>query len=97
MIKNAGIVIDDWELPMFERHLSQAGYAFKNAGHMTPGTLVLQVETTNLEALAVVLKAAADEAARTGAPYVTKITLADGSPVTPDHRDIDPSSGQQKA
>jgi hypothetical protein len=26
-----------------------------------------------------------------------KTTLTDGSPVTPDHREIDPSTGQQKA
>lgn len=25
-----------------------------------------------------------------------KVTLTDGSPVTPDHRDIDPGTGQQK-
>lgn len=27
---------------------------------------------------------------------MTDITLTDGSPVTPDHRDIDPATGQQK-
>jgi len=27
---------------------------------------------------------------------MTKTTLTDGSPVTPDHREIDPSTGQQK-
>ena len=27
---------------------------------------------------------------------MTKTTLADGSPVTPDHREINPSTGQQK-
>lgn len=27
---------------------------------------------------------------------MTKITLTDGSPVTPDHREIDPATGQQK-
>ncbi len=26
-----------------------------------------------------------------------KVTLTDGSPVTPDHRDIDPATGMQKA
>lgn len=28
---------------------------------------------------------------------MTDRTLTDGSPVTPDHRDIDPATGQQKA
>lgn len=64
----AGIAIDDWKLPIFERHLSQAGYQFKNAGRLTTGTLLLQVETTNPEALAGVVAAANTEAAMTGAP-----------------------------
>lgn len=62
--KTAGIAIDDWKLPIFERHLRQAGYPFTNAGKLTAGTLVLKVETINLEALAVVVKAANDEAAQ---------------------------------
>lgn len=66
--KKAAIAVDEWKLQIFERHLQQAGYSWKNAGHLTTGTLVLQVETTNLEALSEVLKAANDEAARTGAP-----------------------------
>lgn len=60
------IAIDDWKLPIFERHLSQSGYAFKNCGSLTPGALILSVETTNGDALAVVIKAANAEAARTG-------------------------------
>lgn len=27
---------------------------------------------------------------------MSKVTLTDGSPVTPDHREIDPATGQQK-
>lgn len=64
----AGIVIDKWKLSIFERHLTQAGYTFKNAGAFPGDALVLRVDTTNLEALAVVVKAANTEAARTGAP-----------------------------
>lgn len=67
-MKKAAIAIDDWKLSIFERCLEQAGYQFKNAGLFTTGTLILQVETTNLVALGVVVKAANDEAARTGAP-----------------------------
>lgn len=66
--KTAGIVLDEWKLPIFERHLKQAGYEFKNAGPLGYGTLVLRVDTINLAALGVVVKAANDEAARTGAP-----------------------------
>jgi hypothetical protein len=67
-MQKAGIAIDEWKLPIFERRLKQAGYQFKNAGLFTTGTLILQVETTNLEALGAVLKAANDEATQTGAP-----------------------------
>ena len=66
-MKTAGIMIDEWKLPIFERHLNQAGYAFKNAGVMG-GSLVLRVDTTNLVALAEVVKAASEEAALTGEP-----------------------------
>lgn len=61
----AGIAIDDWKLPIFERHLSQSGYAFVNAGRLIAGTLLLTVETTNQEALMAVVKAANTEAAMT--------------------------------
>jgi hypothetical protein len=66
-MKTAGIVIDEWKLPIFKRHLKQAGYAFKNAGAMA-GSLVLRVDTKNLVALAEVVKAANEEAALTGEP-----------------------------
>jgi len=64
----AAIAIDDWKLPIFERHLRQAGYQFRNAGSITAGTLVLRVETANAVALGEVVKAANTEAAKTGAP-----------------------------
>lgn len=67
-MKKAAIAIDDWKLPIFERHLQQAGYTFTNAGGLTPKTLILTVRTDNLAALAEVVKAANTEAARTGAP-----------------------------
>jgi len=44
----AGIVINDWKLPIFERHLMQSGYVFKKRGHACAGLLVLQVDTTNI-------------------------------------------------
>jgi len=67
-MKTAGIAIDAWKLSIFERHLTQSGYAFKNAGPLVDGTLLLQVQTTNAAALLVVVQAANTEAARTGAP-----------------------------
>ena len=65
----AAIAIDPWKLPIFERRLSQAGYAFKNAGLLTDGCLILKVDTENGEALMSVVKAANTEAAMTGAPH----------------------------
>ena len=67
-IQKVGIAIDDWKLPIFERHLTQAGYAFENCGPLTDGALFLKVNTANTEALKEVLMAAQAEAAKTGAP-----------------------------
>lgn len=61
----AAIAIDTWKLSIFERHLTQSGYSFENAGSLTEGVLVLKVETTNLVALQEVVKAATAEAAKT--------------------------------
>jgi len=62
----AGIAIDTWKLPIFERHLTQAGYAFTKAGELTKGCTILTVSTNNAEALLGVVKAANSEAAQTG-------------------------------
>lgn len=67
----AVIVIDNWKLPIFERHLSQAGYAYKWTPGFTDDTGVLTVEMDRLTQAATlqpIVKAANDEAARTGAP-----------------------------
>jgi hypothetical protein len=66
--KMAGIVIEAWKLPIFERRLTQAGYTFANKGAMPGDALLLRVDTTNLEALAIVVQAANTEASQTGAP-----------------------------
>jgi hypothetical protein len=63
-----GIAIDGWKLEIFERHLKRASYAFSKGKPLTAGTVLLKVETTNVEALAEVINAAYDEAARTGEP-----------------------------
>lgn len=66
--QKAGIVIDSWKLSIFDRHLKQSGYKYENKGAFTPDTLILRVDTTNVEALKEVLKAASNEAALTGKP-----------------------------
>lgn len=65
--KKAAIVIDPWKLAIFDWHLTQSGYAFENGGLAYPEALILYVHTTNLEALAHVVEAVNEEAARTGA------------------------------
>lgn len=62
----AAIAIDDWKLTIFQRHLEQSGYEFTQGPGLTAGTLLLMVQTTNPEALAVVVGAANTEAAKTG-------------------------------
>lgn len=67
----AGIVIDNWKLPIFERHLTKAGYAYKWTPGFTKDCGVLTVELsrpTEAATLHPIVKAANDEAARTGAP-----------------------------
>lgn len=64
----AGIVIDDWKLSIFERHLSAAGYNYTTGSGVTEDTLLLKVKTENMKALEVVVRAANDEAARTRKP-----------------------------
>lgn len=60
----AGIVIDDWKLPIFDRHLSESGYVYEKHPGVTAGTLTLTVETEDAKALAVVVRAANTEAAK---------------------------------
>lgn len=64
----AAIAIDGWKLPIFERNLSQSGYAYEKGPGVTADTLILTINTDNLEALSGIVKAANTEAARTGAP-----------------------------
>jgi hypothetical protein len=62
----AGIAIDNWKLSIFERRLTNAGFSFKKNGGLTADTMVLTVESNNLERLAEVVKAANGEAKLTG-------------------------------
>lgn len=66
----AGIAIDAWKLPTFERHLKEGGFTFTNAGRLTPDTLLLQVDHDQGQSqrLAQLCLAANTECARMGAP-----------------------------
>lgn len=62
----AAIAIDDWKLPIFERHLTQAGYTWEQGRGLTENTMFLYVYTDNAQALETVVRAANTEAAKTG-------------------------------
>jgi hypothetical protein len=40
----AGIVIDRWKLPIFTRHLKEAGFSYEEVGGLTEDGLVLTVQ-----------------------------------------------------
>jgi hypothetical protein len=64
----AGVVIDDWKLPVFKRHLDAAGYAYTEHPGITPDTLTLKVTCEWVHKLQPIVKAANDECRNTGAP-----------------------------
>lgn len=66
-VKKAGIAIDSWKSAIFNRHLSQAGYSYTTGRGVTKDTLLLTVETADLAALEVVVRAANAEATAAGA------------------------------
>ena len=51
----AGIVVDDWKLPVFRKGLTAAGYEYEDGGSPTPGTTTLTVQTDNIFKLKAVL------------------------------------------
>lgn len=63
----AGIAIDDWKLPIFDRHLTTSGYSYEKHPGLIEDTLTLTVETDDVKALEKVVRAAnAESAARKG-------------------------------
>ena len=57
-MKTAGIVIDSWKLTIFSKHLTAARFAFTQHPGITPGTLLLKVETEDVETLHPIVQAA---------------------------------------
>lgn len=52
----AGIVVDNYKLPVFRKRLTEAGYTYTNAGAFTGDTTILHVETDNAIKLHALLK-----------------------------------------
>jgi hypothetical protein len=65
----AGIAIDPWKLPIFERHLKRAGFAYKQGPGLTSEMLMLYVITNEARDLFTVVKQANIEAASKGQPH----------------------------
>lgn len=59
--QTAGICIDDWKLPTFERCLSGAGYQYETHPGITHDTLTLKVKFTDVLALKSVVEKAQKE------------------------------------
>lgn len=43
-LKIAGVVIDDWKLPVFKRHLDAAGRTYTEGPGITADTVLLKVQ-----------------------------------------------------
>jgi hypothetical protein len=57
----AGIVLDTWKLPIFERHLTGAGFDFTESNGPTKDTLLLTVEFEEVGEVQSVVTAANNE------------------------------------
>lgn len=56
------IVIDDRKLPVFDRHLTEAGYTFERLSAVIKGTITLAVTCDSIGGLEQVVRAANTEA-----------------------------------
>lgn len=61
-MKTAAIVIDEWKLAIFDKHLKEAKFKYAKFSGPTKGVLTLKVETEKIAKLAPVVQAANDEA-----------------------------------
>lgn len=63
-MKKAAVIIEKWKLPIFTRHLREAGYTYDTFPGITDDTLNLQVEYEWVAKLAPIVQAAQNECAR---------------------------------
>ena len=68
-MKTAGVVLDEWKLPIFKKHLDLAGFKYdEDPASFTQGTLVLKVRYEWAHTLEPVIRAANKECAKQGKP-----------------------------
>ena len=60
-MKTAGVAIDDWNLPIFKKHLDAAGYTYTEHPGLTQDTLTLVVEYEWVAELKPIIEAANKE------------------------------------
>lgn len=65
-MKKAGVVIDDWKLPVFKKHLDAAGYSYTDQPGPITGTRVLTVQFEWVHKLKPVVDAANKECRNAG-------------------------------
>lgn len=63
-MKTAGIVIDAYKLPVFQKHLNNAGFRFTQHAGPAPRTLTLKVECSMISDLKPIVEAANKEAGK---------------------------------
>jgi len=63
-MSKAGIIIDDWKLPIFKKTLDNKGYTYTEHHGPTEGCITLSVETDNIAKLTPLVKKMNKEAAR---------------------------------
>jgi hypothetical protein len=59
----AGVVLDDWKLPIFKKHLDAAGYKYDEPVPFTNRTLTLKVHCEWVSQLQPIIEAAQRECA----------------------------------
>ena len=60
----AGILVDDWKLPVFRRLLTAGGYTYVDGGAPSPDVTLLTVETSDVLKLKDVVEACQRECAQ---------------------------------
>lgn len=66
-MKTAAVMIDKWKLPIFTRHLREAGYSYDTCPGLTNDTHILKVSCEWVAKLQPIIEAAQKECADTGA------------------------------
>src|SRR6187455_56374 len=54
----AGVVIDNWKLSIFKKHLDDAGFTYTEHPDLTPDTMLMKVTTKSVAALQPTIQAA---------------------------------------